>query len=82
MGDSTIYSTPWGVECHQEPTVIVSATYYASLLAFLASHLRGRPMGNGRKRRPNADSSLLMNESLPNGRPVRVRKRIMSNVAG
>ena len=35
----------------------------------------GRPRGNGRTRRPNAVSSLLMKLSLPNGLPVWVRRR-------
>ena len=49
----------------------------AFALGFLA--VCGRPTGNGRRRRPTSDSTLLMKLSLPKGRPVRVRSRIMPN---
>ena len=37
--------------------------------------LSGRPMGNGRSRRPTNVSSLLTKTSLPSGRRVRVLSR-------
>jgi len=41
--------------------------------------LRGRPTGRGRTRRPSAVSSFARKRSLPNGRPVCVRRLTADN---